>query len=258
MTTDTDRAHQAAAFLQDASAAGTMVEAMPEHLRPETEADGYAVQEQLVALRCVPRAGWKISATSERAQQVLGVSGPFSGWLTQDMLVDDNASLAGRGLRMTGVEAEYGIRLKAMTSAPSSIEDLLDSIASVHLLLEICSIGFQNFAAQGGPVHIADNAAAAFAVVGPALPSWSPQMLIDTGITLSVNGQDKAQGAGAAVLGNPLGALLWLVRDRIARGARVQEGFIVATGACTPLTIVMPGDRVEARFDGLGKVGVDI
>ena len=49
----------------------------------------------------------------------------------------------------------------------------------------------------------------------------------------------------------PIGALVDFARCLRARGASLQAGDMVATGSCTGLTQAIPGQGVEAVFEGL-------
>ena len=63
-------------------------------------------------------------------------------------------------------------------------------------------------------------------------------------------------GAGAAILGHPLQAVVWLVNKLAELGAGVREGDVVLPGALTAATDVQAGDVVTASFDRLGSVSV--
>ena len=66
----------------------------------------------------------------------------------------------------------------------------------------------------------------------------------------------ERSGEGSAVLGDPRGALLWLVNELSALGITLEAGQIVSTGTCMAPMAIAPGDHAEADFGGLGRVAM--
>jgi len=85
---------------------GSTLENLPDTLRPQTRAAGYAVQA------CLPEAsgrsvrGWKIAATSTAGQSHINVSGPLAGRILSGQMLEPGANVPHQGNRMRVAETE--------------------------------------------------------------------------------------------------------------------------------------------------------
>jgi 2-keto-4-pentenoate hydratase len=260
-----DIATEAAGLIFEHWRAGTRMHALPPHLTPRSDADGHAIQAALTRLSGAKPVGWKIAATSAAGQAHIGVSGPLPGRLHADHCYEDGATLPFGGNAMQVIEAEFAFVMGRTLSprpasysqgpAPYSQEDVVAAVDRLHLALEIPDSRFEDFAAMGGPALIADNACAHDFVLGPvAGASWRDLDLAAHPVTLTINGNDRHEGIGANVLGDPRIALTWLVNTLSGIGVPLESGQIVTTGTCIVPAAIKPGDHVEADFGQLGAV----
>jgi len=227
----------------------------------------YAVQQGLVQRRLadsVTVVGRKIGATSEAVQRQLDVDQPDFGYLLSDMDVSRHA-LDGAGpipmrtLVQPRVEAEVAFVL-ARDLAPATEEELtLDLVrAAVDVALPALEIVDSRIADWDITFTdtVADNASSGLFVVGQQgrrLDAFEPR---EVTMTLSINGEERSSGNGAACLGDPLEALRWLAVQAHRFDDPLRAGHLILSGALGPFVPFASGDRVEASISGFPPLTV--
>jgi 2-keto-4-pentenoate hydratase len=101
---------------------------------------------------------------------------------------------------------------------------------------------------------VADNASSGLFTLG-----LKPVMLkdVDVGaVTMSMTsgGDVVSQGSGAACMGNPLNAVVWLANTLCDLGQPLRAGDVILSGALGPMASVSGPSRFEASIEGLGTV----
>jgi 2-keto-4-pentenoate hydratase len=198
--------------------------------------------------------GRKIGLTSEAVQRQLGVDQPDFGALFDDMRLDDGDMVPYRAVLQPRIEAEVALVL----NRPLDDEDLtVDQLAAAvdHLLPALEVVGSR---IVGWDITIldtiADNASSGMFVLGTTPIRPDTVELRDAAMTLTVNSAVASTGSGAACLGHPYNAALWLARRMVAEGTPLQPGDVVMTGALGPMVDLNPGDVIEATIQGVGAV----
>jgi 2-keto-4-pentenoate hydratase len=249
--------HQAAALLWQTRLEQRRIETLPDHLRPHSLTEGYAIQDAMVATAAQPVLGWKIAATSKAGQEHIGVTEPLAGRLFQNFVVADGTRLPAAPLHMKVMEAEFAFRMgRGLPPRDAAYEqqEVCDAVAALHLAIEVPDARFERFAEIGPAQIVADDAFAAWFLLGPEVRDWHRLDLATQKVRALKNGTLAAEGTGADALGDPRIALTWLANHLAQRGIGLKPGDIVTTGTCiTPATIA-PGDQMVAEFIGLGRV----
>lgn len=222
-------------------------------------AAAYAVQQGLVSQRLDAGAtvvGRKIGATSKAVQDQLGVDQPDFGYLLHDMDVSDHDPISMRTLLQPRVEAEVAFVMArdvdlaeddlTVEAVRDCVEVALPALEIVDSRIDRWDIGFTD--------TVADNASSGLYVVGREglpLDRIEPR---DVEMSLSINGEVRSSGNGAACLGDPLEALRWLAVQAGRFGDPLRAGQVVLSGALGPFVPFAAGDRVEASISGFAPL----
>ena len=238
---------------------GTVLDALPEALRPETRAEGYAVQARLETRSALPLFGWKIAATSTAGQAHINVDGPLAGRLLAEMVSEDGAVLPFGANRMRVAEAEFAFRMGRdlpPRAVPYGVEEVVAAVAALHPAIEVPDSRFADFTRAGAAQIIADNACAHQFVLGPpADADWRGMDLASHPVRGSAGGA-VAEGRGANALGDPRLALAWLANELSGLGITLAAGRVVTTGTCVVPVPIAPGVEVVADLGILGSTRV--
>ena len=241
---------------------GTVMDGLPADLKPNTRAEGYAIQACLAQHSPQPLVGWKIAATSTAGQHHIGVDGPIAGWLLAEFLHKDGAEVSIATNRMRVAEPEFAFRFAHdLPARPEaySVDEVMAAVADLHLAMELPDSRFADFAKAGGPSLIAEAACARDLVVSEAVQAdWRALDLSVHPAACRVKGRSEGEGSGGNVLGDPRIALTWLVNELSGQGIGAKSGELVSTGASVPPLEIEPGDHVEADFGVLGRLSVTI
>ena len=235
-------------------------------------AAAYAVQQGLVQGRLaggVTVVGRKIGATSKAVQDQLGVDQPDFGYLLSDMDVSsgiDGVPIPMHTLVQPRVEAEVAFVLAhdvdpadesdiTLDAVREAVDVALPALEIVDSRIENWDIGFTD--------TVADNASSGLYVVGRdgrTLAEFAP---VEVVMSLSINGEVRSTGNGAACLGDPLEALRWLAVQAHRFGDPLRAGHLILSGALgpfvpfavdekkpTPLVLDWFGKRLSVRLGG--------
>lgn len=230
-------------------------------IAPNTEADGYLVQDavhELLAPDVGARIGYKIGCTSAVMQQYLDIPHPCGGGIFAKGMHDSGVSLSTKDFVRVGVECEIAVRLArdvAPTEAPFTAEWVAEAIDAYYPAIEIVDDRYVKWETLGAPTLVADDFFAAGCVLGPAVPRSSAPDLLKVIGRAFINGNEAGQGTGADVLGHPHQALAWLANHLAATAKGLRAGEIVLTGSLVKTVWLNAGDEVMMELEGLGKVG---
>ena len=198
--------------------------------------------------------GRKIGLTSLAVQKQLGVDQPDYGMLFDDMAVPDGWEIGRKQLIQPKVEAEVAFVLERdLDHERLTIADVLRAVAFALPAIEVVDSRIADWKI-GILDTIADNASSGLYVLGATPKKLKDLDLRSAGMVMESAGEPVSVGAGAACLGDPLSAMLWLAKTMARVGRPLKAGDTVLSGALGPMAPVKWGDVFEARISGLGSV----
>lgn len=257
---ESGRAAEAAGLVWRHWQAGTVMTALPDGLRPETRAEGYAVQAGLERFSATPPFGWKIAATSVAGQRHIGVDGPLAGRILAERVYAPGAEIGLAHNRMRVAELEFAFRFGrelAPRAEAYARDEVLAAVDTLHPAIEVPDSRFERFETAGAAQLIADAACGRDFVLGPAVTAdWRGLDLSAHRVLGTLPRTGEHQGIGSNVLGDPRIALAWLVNELSAQGIALAAGQVVTTGTCVVPIPILPGDRVHGDFGVLGTIEV--
>jgi len=229
-------------------------------LAPKDAEEGYAIQEAFLAQEPGAPVGYKVGASSRKAQELLSVSEPFVGCVLPSSLHDSPATLDPRDYLFRLIEPEFAFRMSGSLPArtePYGSDEVLAATGTLHPAIELVTSAFgSGWTEAGGAALIADNGAHGGLVLGPAVADWDPEALPGHEVRLRINGQVAGRGAGANALGSPITVLTWLAEHLRRRGRGLEQGQVVTTGLVTELAYLQDGDEAVADFGHYGEVSL--
>lgn len=231
-------------------------------LKPDlTVEEGYLVQQELVAMKLAEGhkiVGPKMGLTSQAKMQQMNVNDPIYGYVFDYMLIENGGEVSLSDLIHPKVEAEIAFIIGEDIVGPGVTgAQVLAKTQSVLPALEIIDSRYENFNFTL-PDVVADNASTSRVVFGTTVKTPDQFELDLVGATLSINGEIRELGAGAAVLGHPANAIAMLANMLARKGDKIRKGDVILSGAITGAVLLQEGDVVSGKFDGLGEVSFTV
>jgi len=223
-----------------------------------TESEGYDVQAASIGRRIARgerRVGVKMGFTSRAKMIQMGIDDMIWGRLTDQMLIEDGGTLSMADYVHPRVEPEIAFLLGRPLAGSVTGAEALAAVEAVAPAMEIIDSRYRNFKFSLADV-VADNCSSSGFVVGP----WqdADADLTNLGMILEFNGRPCQIGSSAAILGNPVRALVSAARLSAAAGEPLEAGWTIMAGGATAAEALSPGDYVRNCVQHLGTVAFSV
>ena len=257
---------QAATLLLDQRLSLQPITALPEGIRPQTEAEGYALQRVLNGLLSVAgmgdHVGHKIGCTTPVMQKFLNIGNPCAGVIFEKTVLRRAARVPRSGFVRLGVECEIAVQLASdlmPSGRPVDREQAGAAVSAVMAAIELVDERYADFRTLGVPTLIADNFFDSGCVLGDPVRDWRMLDLDKLAGTMFINNIEVGSGTGSLIMGHPLEALVWLANSRAKLGLDpVRAGEFVLLGSIVETKWLDAGDEVHVELGKLGTLGLTV
>jgi 2-keto-4-pentenoate hydratase len=230
--------------------------ANPEGLSAADGECSRAKLQALLARQMGQPVGYKAGLTNPAVQKRFSADAPVWGALYKPMLLAEGTKIdAAFGARPL-YEADLLVRVSDVAiNRATTAEQVLVSIDQVIPFIELPDLVVEAPPKLNGAAVTAINVGARLGVLGTPIPAQYTtdfsQRLRDMEVIVKADGQEVDRGTGSDVLGHPLNAVVWLVRDLARNGLALKVGDLVSLGSFSKLMPPKPGLQVEVIYNGL-------
>lgn len=200
--------------------------------------------------------GYKAALTNPALQKLLNYPNPVRGTLFGKML-QDGAVIPASFASQPRFEADIVVEVAndGINQATTPLE-ALRHISRIYPFIELPDMIVENPRKLTGPNLVYLNAGARLGVLGAPIEVKATPELIEALANMTVrladqDGKELDANKGTAILGQPLNAVLWLVKDLKASGIRLKKGDLLSLGSFSRPHPPKPGTGAKVTYEGL-------
>jgi 2-keto-4-pentenoate hydratase len=217
------------------------------------------VQQRYVKL-LMPRlgepAGYKAGLVTPGGQKRFGIDHPVRGILLKEMLQPDGSKVPANYGTQPILEADLIVRVKdAGINSADSVEKAARHLSEVIAFIELADTTLATNPPIGAGALVASNVGARLGILGEARKFDSTAEFIQAfgqmKIILQKDGKELSRVSADGILGHPLQAVLWLVKDMNARGEKLKAGDLLSLGSPSPSALPSSGANYTLVYEGL-------
>ena len=240
----------AAAILAEAWRSGALLKELPEAVRPANMAQGYDIQDSLIAQMGLSSVGWKLGIGSYAQKRDFGVGRAVAGRIPANALYRPGETVELPNNAPITVEFEIAYVLGRDILPNAAPFPLLDAVAETRVTFELVLSRFIDRRAVGWASFAADNGACQAVVLGEVIDPAEIAAICDS-VTVCVDGVEKARALTGEDITDPLASFADLVAIARERGMVLPKGSLISTGTVSkPFNLAAPQALITARLPG--------
>jgi 2-keto-4-pentenoate hydratase len=200
--------------------------------------------------------GYKAGLTNPAVQQRFGLKAPLRGALLRKMLLDDGAEVPAKFGARPFMEADLMVEVGSSAIHDATTpEQVLPHLRAVIPFIELPDTVIADPSKIDAAILELINVGARLGVRGKPVPVRHDAAFADalremTVRTSDATGKELSAAKGAAILGHPLNAVIWLAAELKKDGITLKPGDLLSLGAFG-MGPVAAGQTLTVRYDGL-------
>ena len=196
--------------------------------------------------------GYKIGCVLKETQKKMGFTHPAWGTLWKNELHTSGVSLSKKDYSNPAMEAEFGIILnRDLKPEPISFKYILESIESIHPLIEIHNLVFYGDAPHGAEL-LANNAIHAGVILGPE--TKFPKSNQSTDLKLIYDKEIVGAWSDKKWPHDMLSEVAWLVKEQAKINNILKKGDLILIGAYGFPVPINEKKVIEVTSSAFGEV----
>tara|TARA_B110000208_G_scaffold186155_1_gene242315 strand:- start:99 stop:875 length:777 start_codon:yes stop_codon:yes gene_type:complete len=196
--------------------------------------------------------GYKIGCVLKETQKKMGFTHPAWGTLWKNELYTSGVSLSKKDYSNPAMEAEFGIILnRDLKPEPISFKYILESIESIHPLIEIHNLVFYGDAPHGAEL-LANNAIHAGVILGPE--TKFPKNNQTTDLKLIYDKEIVDAWSNKKWPHDMLSEVAWLVKEQAKINNILKKGDLILIGAYGFPVPINEKKVIEVTSSAFGEV----
>jgi len=196
--------------------------------------------------------GYKIGCVLKETQKKMGFTHPAWGTLWKNELYTSGVSLIKKDYSNPAMEAEFGVILnRDLKPEPISFKYILESIESIHPLIEIHNLVFYGDAPHGAEL-LANNAIHAGVILGPE--TKFPKNNQTTDLKLIYDKEIVDAWSNKKWPHDMLSEVAWLVKEQAKINNILKKGDLILIGAYGFPVPINDKKVIEVTSSAFGEV----
>lgn len=227
---------------------------------PRTLDQGYACQDEAIALWGRPVVGWKVGKIPADWEALLGeerLVGPIFEGAVQAPAPRETGRFAVIPDGFAAVEAEFVFRIGADAPADKidyTAQEAADLVEALLVGVELAGSPLPLINVLGPPIVVSDFGNNTGLILGPEVPGWRALAAEELTCETFIDGHLVGEGGAASISGGLLAALAFALSRCAQRGYPLKKGTLVTTGAATGIHDILAGQRSRVSFGRWGEV----
>lgn len=201
--------------------------------------------------------GHKIGLTSKAMQALSNSTEPDYGFIFDDWFALEGDVIDSAAMNRPMVEVELAFVFREPLYGPSvNAADVIRATDFILPTLELIDSRYRTLGDNLLVDSIADGASCGRIVLGANPIDLKSVDIRRIGASLAINGDIIETGTAAAVMGNPVNAVVWLANKLITFDEYINAGDVVLSGSFVRARPLNQGDSVTAQYDQFGEITI--